>query len=101
LAKISHVVFELRKWTDRQTETYSSQYTSLPIPKGAKHQLAEMASDLGHGYDGCLGSASNGSNLTHEMTLVVRLFRLSENVDLSVDLLTAIAAFPAITTKQS
>ena len=52
-------------------------------------------SHLGHGQDGRLCSTSNGTHVTREVALVIRLLHLAKHVHLRVDLATA--ALPVIT----
>ena len=52
-------------------------------------------SHLGHGQDGHLCSTSNGTHVTREVALVIRLLHLAKHVHLRVDLATA--ALPVIT----
>jgi len=62
-------------------------------------RMGDMVNHLSHGEHGGLSSTSYSAHLTHEVAPVIGLLRLTEHVDLRVNLVTAsAAAFPAVIT---
>ena len=70
----------------------------MAIPRRAV-RMGDTVNHLCHGEHGGLSSTSYSAHLTHEVAPIIGLFRLTEHVELRVNLAAAsAAAFPAVIT---